>query len=106
MDKINKLPDNYPTEQLGEFNRAYSNKVKEIGISNKNIVLSNGKLYHESKSESKTLCKNCKENYKKVNKLLLKLKVDKSEYDMQSKRSYKLLKSIHREKFKLSLINK
>ena len=106
VDRINRLPDNYPTEQLGEFDRFYKNRVKQIGISNRNITLSNGKLYHQSKAQSKTLSKNCKENNKKVNKLLLKLKVDKSEYDKQSKRSDKLLKSIHREKFNLSPINK
>ena len=105
VDKINKLPDNYPAEQIGEFNRAYSNKVKQIGISDKNIVLSNGKLYHQSKCESNVLC-NSKENYKKVNKLLFKLQLDKSDCDKQAKKSEKLFETVHKEKFNLTHVIK
>ena len=106
VDKVEKYSDSIPSEKLKTFNRHYNDKCKKIGITNNNITLRNGKIYHQPKSDSKKLymriTKNCDEIYKLAEQIL----IDRYYFEEKDSKCSRLLEKVLKEKINLSINKK
>ena len=105
VDKIKKYSDNIPSEKMKTFNHEYFKKSEKIGITNKAITFRNGKIYQQSKSDSKKLSKIIKQNCDEINKLTEQILIDKYYFDEKDSKCKKLNEKIKEEKIDLSINN-
>ena len=102
VDKIEKYSDNIPSEKMVTFNQEYYRKSERIGISNRCITFKNGKIYQQSKSDSKKLSKKISQNCDEMNKLADQILIDKYYFDKRSRKCQRILETIRYEKIDLS----
>ena len=102
VDKIEKYSDNIPSEKMVTFNQEYYRKSERIGISNRCITFKNGKIYQQSKSDSKKLSKKISQNCDEMNKLADQILIDKYYFDKKSRKCQRILETIRYEKIDLS----
>ena len=81
VDKVGKYADNISSEKMENFNQEYNKKSEKIGISDNIITLNNGKIYHQSKSESKKLGKKIRENSDIIHRLRYTILTNKKEIE-------------------------
>jgi hypothetical protein len=98
VDKIEKYSDNIPAEKMETFNKEYYKKSDRIGISNRCITFRNGKIYQQSKSESKKLGQRIEQNCDEINKLTDQILIDKYYFDKKNLKCQKILETIKFEK--------
>ena len=103
VDKIEKYSDSIPTEKLETFNEHYNLKSERIGITNKCITLKNGKIYHQSKSDSKKLSQKIEQNCEEINKLAEQIMIDKYYFWEKDSKCRRLFEKIKKEKIDLSI---
>ena len=105
VDKIAKFSDSIPCEKLETFNQHYNQKSERIGISNKCITLKNGKIYQQSKSDSKKLSLKINQNCEEINKLAEQIMIDRYYFGEKDSKYKRLYEKIKKEKIDLSVGN-
>ena len=85
------------------FNHEYFKKSEKIGITNKAITFRNGKIYHQSKSDSKKLSQKIEQNCEEINKLAEQIMIDKYYFWEKDSKCRRLFEKIKKEKIDLSI---
>lgn len=106
VDKVEKYSDSIPSEKLKTFNRHYNTKCQKIGISGKSITLRNGKIYQQSKSDSKKLSMKISRNCDEIYKLIEQILIDKYYFEERDSKCNRLMEKIKQEKIDLSVHKK
>jgi hypothetical protein len=97
VDKIEKYSDDIPSGKMESFNEQYNKKSERIGISNNCITFRNGKIYQQSKSESKKLREKIIQNCDEINRLTDQILIDKYYFERKNLKCQKILETIQYE---------
>ena len=100
VDKVEKFSDNIPSEKMQTFSNEYMKKCERIGISNKSIMLKNGKFYHKSKSDYKKMSSRANKNCFAISKLAEQLIIDQYYFNERDSKYKKMNKMINQKKEK------
>lgn len=106
VDKIEKFSDSIPKEKVESFKQEYNKKSEKIGISQKCITLKNGKIYHQSKSDSKELGQKIRKNCDEIYKLRDKIMIGRYYFGEKESKCKRLYEKIKEEKIDLSINKK
>lgn len=102
VDKVEKYADNIPHEKLKTFNQHYNKKSQKIGITDNLVTFNNGKIYRQSKSDSKDLSFKVRKNCNEIIKLTEQLLIDKYYFEEKDSKYKRVLETIKDEKIDLA----
>ena len=102
VDKVEKYSDSIPSEKLKTFNHHYNKKCEKIGISDNCITFNNGKIYRQSKSDSKNLSFKIRKNCDEITKLAEQILIERFYFEEKDSKYKRVKEIIQNEKIDLS----